>query len=196
MIKRMIIYWICIISGYFSGSILFGYEVPRVLKRVDVCEISADGNPGTYNAFKYGGFMCGVITLLAELLKGSIPVYLCRKYLGMNCVLFSAVMAAPVFGHAFSVFHHGKGGKAIAVSFGVMIGLTPQMRPLLILILSYLIFSLILPIRDHGKRSIATFACFAVMSMTFIRMKYIVLGNIMISCIVVYKHVISNRGDC
>lgn len=195
MIKNILLYQIFIALGYFSGSILFGYAIPKVLKKIDVCVVSFDGNPGTYNAFKYGGFTCGVLSLLADLLKRFLPVYVCGKVLGRNSILFSFVMAAPVIGHASSVFHHGRGGKAIAVSFGVMLGLFPEISPLLILIAFYLLFSVLIPIKEHGKRSMASFACFVVMSCFIVASEYILTGNFMIACIVIYKHRISAGGE-
>lgn len=195
MVKKFLLYWLSIVGGYISGSILFGYEIPKVFKKIDVCKVSHDGNPGTYNAFKYGGFACGALSLCAELLKGFLPVYLCGKILGEGSLLFSFVMAAPVIGHACSIFYLGRGGKAIAVSFGVMLGLYPEIRPLIILIAFYLLFSLLVPIRDHGKRSIVTFACFGVISFFCVKSKSILIGNLLITCIVIYKHRINAGGE-
>ena len=42
--------------GYVLGSIPFGYLIPHWLKGVDVRKLSRDGNPGTANAFLFGGF--------------------------------------------------------------------------------------------------------------------------------------------
>ena len=62
--------------------------------------------------------------------------------MGLQSPWFAAVMAAPVLGHAYSVYHRGRGGKAIAVSFGVLLGLVPAgiWRPLAMLVLFYLLF--------------------------------------------------------
>lgn len=177
-----------ILGGYLSGSVLFAYSIPKVIKHIDVCMVSEDGNPGTYNAFKYGGFWCGVCVLLAELLKGFLPVWLCMRTVGAGRLPFALVMASPVFGHAYSVFHHGRGGKAIAVSFGVMIGILPEIRPLLILIACYLLFSLLLPIKDHRMRSVVTYVCFAAANILLIDKPQIVLGNLLVTCIVIYRH--------
>ena len=98
-------YWLAICIGYCFGSVLYGYEIPRIVKKINICELSDDGNPGTYNAFRYGGFICGISVLIAELLKGFIPVFFSAKYIGRESVLFAFVMAAPVMGHAFSVYY-------------------------------------------------------------------------------------------
>lgn len=159
--KKMILkYCAAMIAGYLSGSILFGYYIPKLVKQTDVYKVSDDGNPGTYNAFVHGGFWCGVMTLLADLLKGFLPVFLSAVLWGTESMLFALIMLAPVAGHAFP--WKREGGKAIAVSFGVLLGLLPQVTPLCLLIFFYLLFSLVIKIGEHNKRSMATFFCFAV----------------------------------
>ena len=97
--------------GYFLGSMLFGYRITWLLKGVDIRKLAEDENPGTYNAFVFGGFWCGILTLLADMGKGYLPVILYRQNYSTEELIFALVMAAPVFGHAFSIFHGRKGGK-------------------------------------------------------------------------------------
>lgn len=63
------------------------------------------------------GFFAGTLSLLCELFKGAVPVFLADRILDRDSMLFALVMAAPVFGHAFPFFQKERGGKAIAVSF-------------------------------------------------------------------------------
>lgn len=84
------------------------------------------------------GFFAGTLSLLCELFKGAVPVFLADRILDRDSMLFALVMAAPVFGHAFPFFQKERGGKAIAVSFGVMIGLFPEIHPLFCLIFYYI----------------------------------------------------------
>lgn len=76
------IYLFYMVMGFCLGSILFAYEIPRMVKHVDIRQISEDGNPGTFNAFAAAGVGWGILVLLAELLKGFFPVYLCSKRAG------------------------------------------------------------------------------------------------------------------
>ena len=180
-----------IVAGYLSGGILFGYYIPKLIKNVDVYIESEDGNPGTYNAFVCGGFWCGVITLIGDLSKGFIPVFLCHRVLGGQYLLYSLVIAAPAIGHAFPL--SGNGGKSIAVSFGVLIGVLPNALPLILLIVCYLAFSLIIQIKEHNTRSVITFASFAILTLFFVKDEYIKLGCLMISGIVMTK-IISSKN--
>lgn len=102
------------IMGFFLGSVMFALILPRHFKGIDIRDLSDDGNPGTANAVKYGGVALGLLCLLGDLLKAGLPVYLARRFCGMESLLFALVMVAPVLGHAFSPFLGGHGGKAIA----------------------------------------------------------------------------------
>lgn len=63
--RRFIYYF-----GYLLGSILFARLGGLIFKKTDIMAESPDKNPGTMNAFTYGGFRCGVFTLCGDLLKG------------------------------------------------------------------------------------------------------------------------------
>ena len=101
-------YGFYIVIGYLAGGMMFGYLIPRFLKGIDVRALSSDGNPGTANAFFYGGAFCGTLVLVFELLKAFLPVYFAGRTLGQKGIGFALVMAAPVLGHAFPA---GRGRK-------------------------------------------------------------------------------------
>lgn len=94
-------YFLFTLLGFVLGSTLFAYWIPKLLKNIDICTLPNDHNPGVSNAFMYGGFLCGILSLICELAKGFIPVYLGQKCLDINSLLFVPVLVAPVFGHAF-----------------------------------------------------------------------------------------------
>ena len=94
-------YFLFTLLGFVLGSTLFAYWIPKLLKKIDICTLPDDHNPGVSNAFMYGGFLCGILSLICELAKGFIPVYLGQKCLDINSLLFVPVLVAPVFGHAF-----------------------------------------------------------------------------------------------
>ena len=96
-------YWLAICIGYCFGSVLYGYEIPRIFKKINICELSDDGNPGTYNAFRYGGFICGISVLIAELLKGFIPVFFSASILAESQFCLHLLWQLPLWG-MLSVF--------------------------------------------------------------------------------------------
>ena len=63
------------VFGYLCGSVLFARLFSAAMGKDILCS-SKDGNPGTSNAFQYGGFFCGLLTLLGDLCKGFLPVWL------------------------------------------------------------------------------------------------------------------------
>ena len=99
--------------GYICGSILFARVAAALFHQDREYEKSEDGNPGTVNAFRYGGFWCGLITLCGDLLKGFIPVFLFASTHEEEIFFMpgALVLAAPVLGHAFPLFHRFRGGK-------------------------------------------------------------------------------------
>ena len=64
-----------ILLGYLSGSILYARVFARLFGKEDIIVNSKDHNPGTANAFMYGGFWCGLLTLICDIAKGCVPVY-------------------------------------------------------------------------------------------------------------------------
>lgn len=187
--------WGYMIGGYLSGSVLYSYLIPRYLKHVDITEKSTDGNPGTANAFTYAGIPVGILVLCMELLKGYLPVHLAMTHVDSSRWCFALILVAPVLGHAYPAFQTKKGGKAIAVSFGVLLGLTPFWLPVLSLAFWYLFFSLVLVIDPHFYRSVCTFALFCVSVIGKVALNSIGLGCCLISAVVIRKHYARYQGE-
>ncbi len=185
----LIQYGFYIALGYLSGSLMFGYAVPKLIKGIDVRKESSDGNPGTANAFLCGGALCGILVLLGDILKGILPVYMAGKHLGTEFMGFALIMAAPVFGHAFPLSGGKKnGGKGIAVSFGVLIGLYPFLTNLWLLIFWYLLFSVVIRINPHSYRTLITYICWTVSALICKVAPVLCIGNMLISFVIVDKH--------
>ncbi len=183
------------VLGYFSGSVLYGYWLPKWFKNIDVCEQSNDGNPGTANAFIHAGVGIGSMVILCELLKGILPVYFAVRCLDVRNWLFVPVVLAPVLGHAFPFFSKGKGGKSIAVSFGVLLGFFPNLNYALALAVFYLIFSLLFVVEPHFYRSIYTFVCFSIAGSLLAPDWIMGVCCILISVIVIIKHLEKYHGE-
>lgn len=147
-----------ILFGYFTGSLLFARYFSNLFCGKDVTVDTPDSNPGTYNAYTYGGFWCGALTLVCDLLKGFLPVFLYIRVSGGTPLGLVLVMSAPALGHIFPIWHKFDGGKGIAVSFGVLLGLAPNMLPVLTLALTYLLFSFVFKVNPHFYRLILTYS--------------------------------------
>lgn len=181
------------LAGYLLGSILFCKIIPKLVRGIDVAALSDDNNPGTANTFKHAGVMIGIVCLILELSKGMIPVLAAVLVCGYEAVLFPLIMAAPAIGHAFPVFNRFRGGKAIAVSFGILIGLAPiEPFPLILLCGLYLFFSLVVIIEPNSKRTVATFFLFAAGNMLMFCLGKlnvgVAVGCLCMSLVVLYKN--------
>nr|WP_317380101.1 glycerol-3-phosphate acyltransferase [uncultured Faecalimonas sp.] len=186
------------IIGYLSGSILYANIFGKLFCHKDVTEDTIDGNPGTTNAFLNGGFLCGICTLLCDLLKGILPVYAYMHGLPGADIWITFVLAAPVAGHIFPVFRHFRGGKGIAVSFGVLLGLYPYLKPVLLLACCFLLFSFVIVITPNYHKTFATYLLATVLVLLGGRSSYVSLGMVVISALVLGKLMLcrEEREEC
>ena len=184
-------YFFYIAAGFAAGSVLFSYWLPKLLCGVDVLVQSEDRNPGTANAMKLAGVPVGTLCLVCDIAKGFVPVFLASLRLNEWNPLFGVVMAAPVLGHAFSPMLRGKGGKAIAVSFGVLLGVA-RLRPDLLVCLAvlFVFFSVVLVLKPHSFRSIATYGLFAAYALAAVRPSSLVIGVVTMAAVVIIKHIL------
>lgn len=178
-----------IILGYLGGSVLFARVFAALLCQKDITVYSEDGNPGTANAFVYGGFWCGVLTLCGDLLKGFIPVQMYLRGTGMNScgIELIFIMIAPVIGHLFPIFYGFQGGKGIAVSFGCLLGLLPDIEPAFMLAAAFLFFSLVIRVTPHYSRTIWAYRFAAVCMVLFIKNIYIVIAFVIMAFVINMK---------
>ena len=127
------------VSGYLLGSILFASIISKLFHK-DIISKSPDKNYGTANAFRYGGVLCGALTLLCDMGKGFLPVFIYMHTENPSEVMLPIVLVAPVIGHILPVFSKFKGGKAIAVTFGSLAGMWPNWTTVLTLCFFFILF--------------------------------------------------------
>jgi len=112
-----------ILSAYLLGAIPFGLLFARGLTGKDPRE-HGSGNIGATNALRTGGKTVGILTLLADIGKGSLAVAL-AGYLQDDMTLVAAIALAVFIGHIFPIYLKFKGGKGVATMFGVLIPWLP-----------------------------------------------------------------------
>jgi glycerol-3-phosphate acyltransferase PlsY len=114
--------------GFLSGSLPFSAWLGQLFAGVDI-RLYGDGNPGSSNAWRAGGWRVGLPALLLDFFKGAVPVWLAHFTFGLEGLSLAVAGVAPVIGHSFSPFLHWRGGKAVAVTFGVWTALAPPNAP-------------------------------------------------------------------
>ncbi|WP_174626327.1 glycerol-3-phosphate 1-O-acyltransferase PlsY [Candidatus Methylobacter favarea] len=116
----MMIQWLLVPVAYLVGSISSAIIICRLLGLPDPRR-QGSGNPGATNVMRIGGKKAAAITLLGDLLKGLIPVYI-AKLMEMPAESLALTGLAAFLGHLYPVFFSFKGGKGVATSIGVLLG--------------------------------------------------------------------------
>ena len=145
------------VTGFFSGSVMYSYLIPKLLYKADVRQKSDDGNPGSANAMGVVGVPIGVLCMFLDLMKAFIPVFIASALLGVTGVCIIFVMIAPVLGHAFSPFLGFHGGKAVASSFGSLLGVILISKAVFVLVIIMVIFRFIITIKPDSSSVITSY---------------------------------------
>ena len=109
------VFFIFFIS-YVVGSIPFGVLISKLYKLGDIRSIGS-GNIGATNVLRTGSKSAAFLTLIMDVAKGSIVVFLARESLGITASHFAAL--GVFIGHLFSIFLFFKGGKGVATFIGI-----------------------------------------------------------------------------
>lgn len=123
---------IIIVLAYLCGAIPFGLLFTKLFTGKDVRSVGS-GNIGATNVLRAAGKKAAVLTLLADCLKGLVPVLIVRLLLPDDALEVLTGIAA-VLGHNFPVFLGFKGGKGVATSYGVALAVTPLLGLVCLLI--------------------------------------------------------------
>lgn len=114
-----------IFVSYIVGAIPFGVIISRNTAGIDITS-KGSGNIGATNVAREVGLKWGLLTLLLDLLKGFIPVYIAKHFVTeYNGLLLIAASLAVLLGHRFSIFLKYNGGKGVATAFGIFLALSP-----------------------------------------------------------------------
>src|SRR6185369_4917556 len=112
------------VVGALLGSIPFGLLLTRAAGLGDIRKVGS-GNIGATNVLRTGNKKLAAATLLLDALKGLAPVLIFNLLWGP--VPAAATAAGAVLGHMFPPWLGFKGGKGVATTLGVLIGLSWQL---------------------------------------------------------------------
>ncbi|MGD0499022.1 MAG: glycerol-3-phosphate 1-O-acyltransferase PlsY [Bryobacteraceae bacterium] len=110
--------------AYLLGAIPFGYLLVKATTGADV-RSAGSGNIGATNVLRTTGRAAGVATLLLDIAKGYLAVWIAGRLAEHGPLWMSAAALAVMAGHAYPVFLRFKGGKAVASFVGAFLCLTP-----------------------------------------------------------------------
>jgi glycerol-3-phosphate acyltransferase PlsY len=115
---------IALVAAYLIGAIPFGFLLVKWQTGDDI-RASGSGNIGATNVLRTSGWKTGAMTLILDIAKGYLAVWLAGRLTGESDLWMPAAALAVMAGHAFPVFLGGKGGKAVASFTGAYLCLTP-----------------------------------------------------------------------
>ena len=120
-----------VIAAFWLGACPFSVWVGRWLLGKDITNYG-DGNPGAANVFRAGNVKIGLFAVLLDIVKGIPFVFIAYAIFDLPMGVVIAVGLSAILGHAFSPLLRFKGGKSVAVTFGVIIAM-PQFDMLFVL---------------------------------------------------------------
>jgi glycerol-3-phosphate acyltransferase PlsY len=126
----MIIDFLAAVPAYFLGSIPTAVWIGKTKYGVDVRELGSK-NAGATNTFRVLGKKAGKVVLMIDVLKGilavMIPFFILPYHYEAPELTHVQLVATflAVLGHVFPIFANFRGGKGVATSLGVIIGLQP-----------------------------------------------------------------------
>lgn len=125
--------FIGMLIAYLLGSIPFGVLVSRRFTHIDIRQHGSH-NTGAINVMRVAGYFAGILTLIADTLKGAFPVALYLFYISKKVtstsfdpILISLLIAlCATAGHMFPLYSClRKGGKGVATTFGGLSIISP-----------------------------------------------------------------------
>lgn len=121
------------LSAFWLGACPFSVWIGQWTLGKDIRDYG-DGNPGAFNVFRAGGRKSGFLAIIVDIAKGVPFVLLAHSFFGLREPVVLAIALCAILGHAFSPLLGLRGGKAVAVTFGVLCGLPhPDMLTTLVI---------------------------------------------------------------
>lgn len=113
-----------IIISYLIGSISFSYLIAKRIAGIDI-RAHGSGNAGATNTLRVLGKGPGIVVLVLDALKGVAAMGIAYWITGANPVAYAFAGIFAIVGHNWPVFFGFRGGKGIATTIGVALGLSP-----------------------------------------------------------------------
>ena len=184
-----IILFLGFVAAYLIGSIPTAYIFGKVFKGIDIREYGS-GNIGATNVLRVMGKVPGAIVLAIDVIKGLISAtYLASGFMYLAPVtrpeLYRILIGLfAIMGHNWTLFLNFKGGKGVATSAGVVIGLIPKIFWLgfLVWLITFFITGFV------SLSSIIAVVSVPIFTLAFGEPAEIVVFMCLLCLIIVYKH--------
>ncbi|WP_017185719.1 glycerol-3-phosphate 1-O-acyltransferase PlsY [Alkalibacillus haloalkaliphilus] len=173
-------YIIYAIIAYLFGSIPSALIIGKLFYKIDVRE-HGSGNLGATNTFRVLGSKAGLVVTILDILKGTAPVLIVVVLApGIEPLI---VGAFAVIGHIYPLFAKFKGGKAVATSGGVLLGVSPLLFA--ILVLSFFVF---LKLFKYVSLASILTGVTAVVTTLIMQDLGLIIVTVFLAAFVIYRH--------
>ena len=173
---------ILVLLGFGLGAVPFGVVVSKALNFQDPRTVGSK-NVGFTNVLRVSGVKAGVLTLVGDLGKGWVVGWTAMHYLSTESYMMVAALS-PIIGHMFSPFLSFKGGKGVATALGSVLGLSPSIGILLLLIW----LGAVAIWRYSSGGALAAFGLFPVVAIVNEQRQEFLIFAIVVSTLVWIKH--------
>ncbi|MBP1967947.1 glycerol-3-phosphate acyltransferase PlsY [Virgibacillus natechei] len=169
--------------AYLLGSIPSALIVGKLGYRIDIRQ-HGSGNMGATNTFRTLGFKAGSIVTIADILKGTIATLIPLLFLADAEMSRLVIGLFAVIGHTYPIFAKFKGGKSVATSGGIILGINPLL--FLIIITSFL---LTLYISKYVSLASMITGVVAVIASIILNEVGLIIVTSLLAAFILYRHI-------
>jgi glycerol-3-phosphate acyltransferase PlsY len=182
-----------IIISYLLGSIPTAFLLGKALKGVDIRKFGS-GNVGATNAFRVLGKGIGIAVLFFDTLKGFIACVILPSGSNRGLITGHAWMILlgliAIIGHNWPIFLKFRGGKGIATTLGVLLGLAftiSALRPVLFICVG--VWLVVFSISGFvSLASVSAAVLFPVSVFFIVKSKPVLIFSIIVAFFAIYRH--------
>ncbi|AKL91808.1 glycerol-3-phosphate 1-O-acyltransferase PlsY [Staphylococcus capitis] len=180
---------VMLVLSYLIGAFPSGLVIGKLFFKKDIRQYGS-GNTGATNSFRVLGRPAGFVVTFLDIFKGFITVFFPLWFPvhadGIISTFFTNGLIVGLFailGHVYPIYLKFNGGKAVATSAGVVLGV----NPLLLLVLAIIFFGILKIFKYVSLSSIIAAICCVIGSV--IIHDYILLGmSALVSIILIIRH--------
>ncbi|HCY6546068.1 TPA: glycerol-3-phosphate 1-O-acyltransferase PlsY [Staphylococcus aureus] len=180
---------VMLLLSYLIGAFPSGFVIGKLFFKKDIRQFGS-GNTGATNSFRVLGRPVGFLVTFLDIFKGFItvffPLWLPVHADGPISTFFTNGLIVGLFailGHVYPVYLKFQGGKAVATSAGVVLGV----NPILLLILA-IIFFIVLKIFKYVSLASIVAAICCVIGSLIIQDYILLVVSFLVSIILIIRH--------
>ncbi|MBW2185245.1 MAG: glycerol-3-phosphate 1-O-acyltransferase PlsY [Deltaproteobacteria bacterium] len=174
---------IILVVAYLVGAIPSGVVLTRIAGAGDVRQ-SGSGNIGATNVYRVAGKRLGILTLVADMLKGMLPLLAMKFWGGFSEQQLALVAVALFVGHCYPIYLGFKGGKGVATALGIYLVLSAPSVGVALLVFAGVLWRW----RYVSLASICAAAVIPFMVYLFGSSLPVVIATVLIASGVIYRH--------